>query len=523
METTTSIPFRVPGKLWATLALAAALTLVAFWEPIVILVGSWLNRPEYSHGIVIPVLSAYLLYQRRDQLASVPFTGSWLGALLTAAACAIWFAGTLSTIFAVTQFALVVAIAGTGLSLVGARQFRYIAVPVLMLFFMVPLPAFLHNNFSATAQLISSELGVAILRLFGVSVFLEGNVIDLGHFQMQVVEACDGLRYLFPIMTLGLVIAYFSRIKLWQKVVVFASTVPITIGMNSSRIAMIGLFAENGNTALARGVLHDVHGWAMFMISTALIIFEVWLFVRFSNPGIGWRNAFNLGPAQTPATGNGEFSDRKVPAPLAASVTMLAAIAVVALVLPTRAEARPEREICVTFPMSFPSCKGNRRPLERQFEEALAGMNDYVLADYSCAGEAPVNLWLAYYESQRSGAAAHSPRSCLPGGGWRVESLTQATLAGGPEAAEVNRAVISRGNRRQLVYYWFKQRDRWLTSEYAVKWYILVDSLTKNRSDGALVRLVTPVPEGEPIEAADERLSEFAEHVQQQLPRYVPD
>ncbi len=102
------------------------------------------------------------------------------------------------------------------LALVGRQVFRIIWVPMLILLFMIPLPRFLYNNISAQLQLISSGIGVWFIRLFGISVFLEGNVIDLGALKLQVAEACDGLRYLFPLMTLGFILAYFFKAAFWK-------------------------------------------------------------------------------------------------------------------------------------------------------------------------------------------------------------------------------------------------------------------------------------------------------------------
>ncbi len=85
-----------------------------------------------------------------------------------------------------------------------------------------------------------------------------------------------------------------------------------------------------------------------------------------------------------------------------------------------------------------------------------------------------------------------------------------------------NRFVIRMGESRQLVYYWFKQRDRVITNEFAVKWYMLWDALMRNRTDGALVRLVTVIPPGEDIEVAEKRLQDFARTVTVPLDKYVP-
>ena len=135
-----------------------------------------------------------------------------------------------------------------------------------------------------------------------------------------------------------------------------------------------------------------------------------------------------------------------------------------------------------------------------------------------------INLYVAYYGSQRTGAAIHSPRSCIPGGGWEITDLTQIELSNalGMEGLFVNRTIIQLGDQRQLVYYWFQQRGRTFTSEYMAKWYLFQDGITMARSDGALVRLITPIPPNGDEAAADERLQEFLREFHPELARFIP-
>jgi EpsI family protein len=119
----------------------------------------------------------------------------------------------------------------------------------------------------------------------------------------------------------------------------------------------------------------------------------------------------------------------------------------------------------------------------------------------------------------------HSPKACLPGGGWRIDEFTQQVIPNiGPqgESLTVNRSLISLGESRQLVYYWFQQRGRRMTNEYFVKWFIFWDAITMNRTDGALVRLVVAVPETENIEVFDSKLQEFLRTADPQLSYFLP-
>jgi EpsI family protein len=165
-------------------------------------------------------------------------------------------------------------------------------------------------------------------------------------------------------------------------------------------------------------------------------------------------------------------------------------------------------------------------PLEDRILNALK-LDDYLNIDYRRNGSNDrVNLYVAYYGSQRKGASAHSPRTCIPGGGWKIDRIRQVNLdVVGPngQPLAVNRLVISKGARRELVYYWFQQRGRIVTNEFLVKWYILIDSMLRHRTDGALVRLVTSLGAGEPESAADQRLASFAALAYPELATMIPE
>jgi exosortase D (VPLPA-CTERM-specific) len=396
-------------------------------------------------------------------------------------------------------------------------------MPLFLLFFMIPLPNFLQQNFSAGMQLWSSQLGVWFVRLMGISVYLEGNVIDLGTYKLQVVEACDGLRYMFPLMTLGLVMAYFYKGALWKRVLIFFSSIPITILMNSLRIGMIGWMVEHWGPSMAEGFVHDFQGWAVFMSSLALMVLLMIVLSRIGRDGKPWRELFGV-DFPDPVPRGTRFLQRPLRASVMAACALLAAGAVVALTVPNRAEAIPERASFAEFPMVIGNWFGERRGIEPEIIQSLA-LNDYVMADFRGPAPRTVNLYVAWYDSQRAGKSVHSPRTCIPGGGWQISEFEQVVVPGVEAAGQplrVNRAIISLGSERQLVYYWFQQRGRIITNEYLAKWFLFWDSLTRNRSDGALVRVIVPVGEGEQSSTAEADLARFTADLEPVLERYVP-
>jgi exosortase D (VPLPA-CTERM-specific) len=500
---------------------AALLTVLPYREALAKFIDIWNLQPEYSHGVLIPFLSAYLIWRRREELRDLPFTGSWQGLWLIGAGALAWLAGDLSTIYWIVQYGFLLALYGVILALTGGAVFRRLWMPLAILVFMVPLPAFFNNTLSLQMQLLSSWLGVIIIRAAGISVFLQGNVIDLGSLQLQVAEACDGLRYLFPLMTLAFVMAQMFRAPFWQRALLFISSMPIAILMNSLRIGAIGITVEYWGAKMAEGLLHEFEGWVVFMFSTAALVGVAALLARTAKPRIALRDAFASDPAPAqPARG---AERQSLPAPFIGAAVLVGLSAVGQFAVPTRIETAPARTALVEFPAHLGAWNGERTPMESIYLDALQ-LDDYLYANYREGNGHPVNFYVAWYNSQRAGRSVHSPRACLPGGGWVIRSFERFNLAAGAAGElPVNRALIELGGHRQVVYYWFEQRGRHLTSEYLVKWYLFWDALTRNRTDGALVRLSIPLADGADEAEADRAVTRFAAEAMPALGAYVPD
>ena len=509
---------------WAALAIAAVVAAAAMQTSIDHMIEAWLSQEEYSHALLIPLISVYLLWQQRAALARLELKGSWVGVAIVVFGALLQIVGVLAAVDVVQQYGLLIAIYGLVIALLGARPAMDLWAPLLLLALMIPLPQFLLNNFSSQLQLISSQIGVWFIRLFDISVFVEGNVIDLGGYKLQVAEACDGLRYLFPLMTMGFIMAYMFKVEMWKRVLLFLSSIPVTILMNSFRIGTIGVMVEHWGQSMAEGFLHDFQGWAVFMTSAGVLLLEMMLLARIGKHRRPWREVFGL-DAPEPIDRNAPTVNRATPVPFIASTVVVALFAVGVMVMPERVEAVQPRESFFAFPNQIDTWTGRRTVMEQIYLDALK-LDDYIMADYVRGGREAVNFYVAWYDSQRAGQSAHSPRSCLPGGGWRMTDFSQIDVPQvqvGGHALRANRVQIELGNRKQLVYYWFQQRGRVITNEYLVKWYLFVDSLTRQRTDGALVRLVTPLEVGESVANADRRLVEFASKVAPRLEQHIPD
>ena len=231
--------------------------------------------------------------------------------------------------------------------------------------------------------------------------------------------------------------------------------------------------------------------------------------------------ALALGPAPQ------QFRHPTLDSPWAFGIAVALLIATIVVAQPSLhrdAAAAPARRAFIEFPMNLDGAwQGRTQSIDPRYLESLQ-LDDYVMADFSNASGARVNLYSAYYASQLAGRSAHSPRSCLPGDGWRITELATIDLADpiSSRPVPVNRAVIARGNDTQVVYYWFEQRGRTLANEYLVKWYLLVDALDTQRSDGALVRLSAPATLSGGVDGADATLRDFFVRTKARLPQFIP-
>ena len=496
------------------------------------MLGLWANSEDYSHGFFVPLISLFLIWQARHRLAVIEVTHSWWGLLIIAVGLGLYWIGELATLYIVLHVSLWLVLVGLVISLIGVQGAKIIGFPLFYLLACIPLPVFLYANLSSQLQLISSTLGVGFLQFVGVTAFREGNVIDLGPVQLQVVEACSGIRYLLPLASLALLCSYLYKDKIWKRVLLVLSSIPISILVNGFRIGVIGVLVEWYGQGAAEGFYHLFEGGVLFMASLGLLILEMWLLAKISTDGYSdsllKRFTWSAGTQQSDSIVQ---PTRSIAASLSfrpsyfCSLALLIPCAFASTAIVNRDEFPPSRETFVDFPMQFSQWQGTAFPLEKQYIDTLR-FDDYVLADYRVDQGQTVNFYAAYYRSQKKGQSAHSPQSCLPGGGWEITSLSSVEMPSLPTNVQpfhINRVLIQKNDQKQIVLYWFKQRDRILTDEYLVKFYLFWDAISRGRTDGALVRIASLVGPGESELTVDRRLADFAGLVEPELRRYVPD
>ena len=505
------------------------------------LLRAW-QLPEYSHGPLIPVLSGLLfLRQLKDVPPNPgPVADRWPGVAVLAFALLMGAAGKAADIEEIVAYALILWVGAMILISFGWSTGKQFWPGVLHLVYMLPLPGVLYYKISTTLQAVSSELGVWMLRLIDVPVFLDGNIIDLGVLKLHVAEACSGLRYLFPILSFSYVFACLYRGPVWHKAVLLLAAAPITVVMNSVRIAFGGWIANRFGIEYLEGFTHFFEGWVIFLICVVMLFGLAWAMLQLQRRRMSLPEALDLDLSGLAAQAARIRLVRASSAMVTATV-VVAAAATAFLLSPPPERVEPDREPFALFPRQLGDWRASLpAPLDPAVEAQLAA-DDYHQIDLVPGADAlpegvlsaPVSLFMAYYADQTKGGI-HSPEICLPGSGWEIAWLERVNIADEYDAARraelgmaedfhINRAVIQKGERRMIAYYWFAQHGRHRAWDFAAKLLLVWDGIVHGRTDGALMRILTPIAPGESEAEAERRLRAVFEETVPVMPRYVPE
>jgi exosortase len=262
----------LPAKISWTPVLWFGALLVLCYAPIIYrMVNQWATDEDMGHGFFVPLVCAFVVWQRREMLASLPTKPNGWGLVLVVFAACQALAATLGAELFTARVAFVLAIWGTVLYLGGTRWIRALLFPLLLLFFMIPIPQIIYARLTLSLQMLASQLAEVMIGWMGIPVIRTGNLLELPSQTLNIVDACSGIRSLLSLTFLSLVYAYFMDKRVWMRWVLLAATVPIAIGANAIRVALTGLLSEV-NVELARGLFHEVEGYIVFVVALGALV-----------------------------------------------------------------------------------------------------------------------------------------------------------------------------------------------------------------------------------------------------------
>ena len=487
------------------------------------LVLQWYKDPNFQHGWFVPSFSLYLLWQDRQKLRETPFVPSWVGLAPLVIGLGLLILGQLGVEIYTSRFSFLLVLVGLILLISGRSFLRVVLFPVAFLVLMIPLPNLIQQRFTFPLQILASKLAAAMLELVNVPVLREGNVIHLATMPLNVAEACSGIRSLLSLVTLAIIYGYLMEKRNWVRAVLVCAAIPIAIFANSFRIFVTGLIVQYWDASKANGFFHEFQGWFLFVVSLSLL-FAVHGFIN-----LIWKGppAAKEAPASA-ATRASQAAPSALPRRQWSPQFFAAALLMLATATFLWAHSNDEiflaRQPLNSLPMQIDGWTGQDNDPIDQTSLDILGNPEYVLRDYtSPSGQFPVNLFIAYYATQKAGETPHTPFHCIPGAGWalaqhRIISLKNSDGSTFP----ANRFVMVQGRQRALLVYWFEAQGQEVANEYLLKYDLVKNSIRLHRSDGALIRLITVMEDGESADAAQARMMQFGDHVLPMLGNYVP-
>lgn len=259
---------------WVKVGVLAVLLGLLYLPVIPPMVVQWWRDPNYSHGFLIPLVSLFLVWRRREALRDLPKVPSDWGLPVMVVGISTLTVGILGAELFTTRSSMIAVISGIVIYLGGWRMFRALLFPIAYLIFMVPLPFLVFNAVAFPLQLLAAKVAQASLQVLGIPVLREGNVIHLPGVSLEVVDACSGIRSLMSLAALGTLFAYFTQRPLWKRAVLVLSTVPIAVATNALRVSGTGLLAYRFGGKAAEGFFHEFSGLVIFGSAFLLLFLE---------------------------------------------------------------------------------------------------------------------------------------------------------------------------------------------------------------------------------------------------------
>ena len=254
-------------------ALLVAVMIGLYYPVLWRLVRQWYDDGDYSHGFLVPVLSAYLIWQRRDKLAEIVRKPSNLGLLVVAFSLGLLFLGSLGAELFLTRISIVVTICGLVVYFSGWRMLRAMTFPLAFLLFAIPLPTLIYNEIVFPLQFIASKFATSVLEMLNLfPIMREGNVLIMPGMRLEVVEACSGIRSLMSLLALAAGYGYLAEKSVPVRWFLVLAMVPLAIISNGTRVMITALMTNYIGPQAAEGFMHEFSGWVIFVVATALFL-----------------------------------------------------------------------------------------------------------------------------------------------------------------------------------------------------------------------------------------------------------
>jgi len=514
---------KILKRLWFKPSALLAIFIVAYWVPLKTIVSTWWTEEDYSYGFLIPVISAYILWDKRDALKRLDFKSTWKAFPFLVFFVILSLYGILGSSGNIAMPSIPILIVIFTTFCFGWAVIKEIYVPLGYLIFMIPIPSVLERSLGLFLKDISSKMGAMIIRAFNIPVNLSGNVIDLGVTQLQVVDACNGIRYLFPLLAIGVAYAYFFERVFWKRIAAVLSTIPIAVLTNGLRIGVTGILTEKFGAGMAEGFFHGFSGWLLFMFAFACLYIVgriLALFPPKNKPDI----------IKKPGEEKYEISsDGRPCVNINRAFYISVILMMIVFVLSFSTSSLPPVKIkggIAGFPISFSGWAGESQLVSPEII-AESGAEEAFSALYQNNKHDSVSCYIGYRSTAflSNENFFHSPTVCLPSSGWNIISKSIHVVENVPQFGDVKvgQLIMESMGEKELVYYWFQTKDKTTPYKAVNRYHLTLHALKRDNTYDLFIRPITSVKKYESIEDSQARMDDFVRDMMATLLKYISE
>lgn len=256
---------------WIMAAVLSVLMALLYYPVAIKLASDWYNIEDNSHGLLIPFFVAFLLWDKRETLRTTPLQPAWSAIWMVLLGLFVLMVGVFGADLFLSRISFLMVVVGITWMLLGRPMVRETSFVLFVFLLAIPLPTLIMNHITFPLQLRSSQLATGLLSLVGIPVLREGNVIKLPAMELEVAEACSGIRSLMSLFTVAVIYGYFIEKTTLRRVILAVSAIPIAVAANAARIFGTGLCVQYWDPDKAQGFFHEFSGWLMFLVSLSLL------------------------------------------------------------------------------------------------------------------------------------------------------------------------------------------------------------------------------------------------------------
>lgn len=515
--------FSETGRTYRWYLIAVVLLLCGlYWKVVPPMVQQWYLDENYSHGFIVPLIAGYFLHARWSELKDAQVTRCNVGMAVILYGLLQLMLGWLGTEYFSMRSSLVVILAGLVLFLFGTAVFRIALLSLCYLLFMIPIPYIVYDAVAFPLKIFVTKVSVATLKAIGIVVMREGNIIMFPALTLEVADACSGIRSLISLLALAVAFAFYVRISPLRRLILICSAVPIAIFTNSVRVIVTGILSQHWGAKAAEGFFHEFAGMVVFALAMVMLV-SLGTFLKkgdnemqdsephSSRPG-------SLARAGSPV-GKGGGSRRPMVTEFVCTFVLLTAAALylnlhIDLLVPMNKPLDQFPRVVSGWHMT------QEFPMSDEVQKVLMA-TDTLSRSYTTAEGKTVDLYIGYHGGGKESGEIHSPKHCLPGGGW-FELSSRTRLLGVP-GSNINlvQAVYQKGDSRELFLYWFQVQDKTISNEYLLKIAEITNSIVSRRRDASFIRVSLPsgTDEQGAVALGERFIQDFLPAMQEYLPR----